>query len=188
MAGEILIWSGLLLVWLWLALMQCSSANEMTQWRKVLMEPTWFTSSLRQSSLVLSKTHCGVECSQKDWCSVWCHDGNDGCKLTNMLVSGAYQPSVPDNTNICYTNSSVPEYAFNAAITSSPEYDTTRLKGYMVDGVFARTGLEASALASYDKPWYLLDLRHEVKVTKVTIYPLGSIYSTSYTRYLEVRT
>ncbi|XP_050712177.1 uncharacterized protein LOC126996097 [Eriocheir sinensis] len=164
-----------LALWAWASMLQgwaAAGAEEM-QWRRVVVEESWFKKSVLQTSQQLSSvTLCGAACMRHDWCRLWCRTAPTHCLLTSLIVSGSYQPSEAHDALTCYT-SRESEMAFGANITSSPGLDYGLPKN-LVGGVYTNHFRSSSLVTSATESggaWFLVDLGVSRTISEVLLIP-----------------
>lgn len=183
------------MLWVGMALSACQillppvEGGDLTVWRRVLVEPSWFKESVTQISKNLSLISCGVACMKNDWCRLWRHDVARECLLTSLFVSASYQPSQTDGALICFTNRK-PEYTTRAAITSSVHYHANiKQRSNLVDGIYSNDIYDASLVSSESGAfaWFLLDFGNTVPISEVILVAQPNTNSYYYFRDIEVK-
>nr|XP_045588691.1 uncharacterized protein LOC123750636 [Procambarus clarkii] len=177
-----------LFLWWLLVVVQQPLALSTQLWRLVTVESSWITSTVQQTKQSLDTLKCAMRCASLGWCEAWCHDGALRCQLTNLVVSGSYQTNATTNVLTCYTNhSSLPEYAFHAAVTSTSVSGNIRIKKHLVDGIYDWDIDSCSCLYYLSSPWFLMDLGRPVNVSKVLLIAQPNTGAASSFRDFEVR-
>lgn len=182
-------------MWACVALCACEilfppvEGGDLTVWRLVSVELSWFKESVVQIPKNLSLIRCGVECMKVDWCRLWRHDEPNACLLTSLIVSASYQPSQPDGALLCYTGRK-PEYTTQAVITSSKHHHTSiKKRTNLVDGIYSGDIYDAALVESGSGvfAWFLLDFGSVVPISEVTLVAQPNTNSYKYFRDIEVR-
>lgn len=139
----------------------------MTAWQKMLVDPTLFTSTVRQTSRVLRRLICGVLCAQKSWCSLWCFAELTQCQLTDLIVSPSYIPPNTTGALLCYTRIRK-DIVVGATVVSS--YTGWRNPKVLANGYYTNDIYECSRLfpQSYGA-WFQFDLHSVFTVSEVTL-------------------
>ncbi|XP_063848905.1 uncharacterized protein LOC135093525 [Scylla paramamosain] len=182
-------------LWACMALCACEillppvEGEDLTAWRRVLVESSWFKESVIRTPKNLSLISCGLVCMRHDWCNLWRHDEPSACLLTSLFVSVSYQPSQPDGALPCYTGRK-PEFTTRAAITSSVHYHANIKQGSnLVDGIYSSDIYDASIVdqESGAFAWFLLDFGDIIPISEVILVAQPNINSYHYFRDIEVR-
>ena len=89
-------------------------------WKQVIVDESKIlgNSEMILTTITQNRWHCGLLCDQITDCKTWCHNHEQTCLLTRILVSPLFSP-LTSSTKTCFTNLER-DYIVNSFVTFSP--------------------------------------------------------------------